>query len=188
VFGLTKRERREREAREIHTWIFGQAIGIAGTIKPTDGKLYFDGTHTQMVIALEAACFFLHALSRFSSRARGEKLRETVLDPAVHQIATTFSEMLRKLSPKLDIPSLEQEVIDLFNTRDCEYGRASSLIGEKPQDRDSAVWLASLNVATAEHIPHEDIRVLNMATAFVDSLIAMELDRRVNCVEAYLTN
>jgi hypothetical protein len=179
VFGLTKRERAEKELQEIRTWIIGQSMVIATTLS---GGPAFQGTHSQFAIALEASCFFLHALSRIAWRPQSEKLRESVLDPSVDRLATAFADMVRKIQ---DAPG--PDLVSLFNARELEYGAAKSLIGETYQDRDTAVRIAATHIASAAGIPARDISVLALATELVGSLNRMELAGRVKKVEAALS-
>jgi hypothetical protein len=183
VFGFGKRRRAERELKEIQTWITGQALVLASSLNST-GAATFDGNKEQMAVALEAQCFFLHAVSRLSARRESEKLRETVLDPSARQMAKTFSEMLRIKQP--DTPTLEGDLLDLFITREGEYGAASKLLSKEFNDKDSAVWRAAFHVGAAAGIPDRDIRIMNVATMLTESLVRMDLAQRIRRIEASL--
>jgi hypothetical protein len=173
MFGLSKRERAERGVREIQTWVVGQSLVQAAS---------FDAQY-QMAVAVEACAFFLHAVSRFSFRPHGEKLREYVFDTCTRQMVETFSDMVRKLSKKSDSASLEADMLSLFNTRELEYGSVGQLLSDKFNDRDSAVWLAAYRLGEAADVPERDIRVFAITTRLMESLIAMDLKRRIEQLE-----
>jgi hypothetical protein len=176
MFGLSKRERAERWLKEIHAWIVGQSL-----VRAAD----FEGQN-QTGVAIEACGFFLHAVSRLSFRANDEKLREFVFDSSVHQMVTTFSEMLGKMDSQLNLRTLETDLLDLFNAREREYGRARRLLSDKFNDRESAHWLAAFRVAQITDIPENDIRVYAVATSLMESLVAMNLARRIEAIEKCL--
>ncbi len=85
MFGLSKRERTEKELREIQTWIVGRSMVIATTLggeTTQTGESAFNGTDKQFAIAIEACCFFLHALSRIAWRPQGERCEQCAQDNA----------------------------------------------------------------------------------------------------------
>jgi hypothetical protein len=174
LFGLGKTETATREIQEIQTWITGQSLAMAAT---------FDAA-VQMVVVIESLCFFLHALSRLSYRPVSEKLRERLFDSSVRALVQVFANLLRQWG--LNTPALEADLLSLVSTRELEYARAPMLLGEKFNDRDTAVWLAAFRLADAAGIPDRDIRVLPIMTALVNSLVAMDLAQRIKRVEACL--
>jgi hypothetical protein len=176
MFGLGKKERRDREIKEIQTWIVGQSLAVAGALEGP----------AQLVAILEAMAFFLYAVSRLSYRPDNEKLRGAVLDSSFNQMVSTYSAMLRKRAPEMNRPSLENDVAILFATREQEYGEAKSLLGETPHDKGTAIRLAALRIGEAADLKEPDIRIFAILTALMTSYVAMELPRRIGQVEEYL--
>jgi hypothetical protein len=176
LFGLGKTERAEREIHEIQTRIIGQSLGTAAGFEAA----------VQMVVAIESSCFFLQALSRLSYRPANEKLRERVFDSSVRAVVRTLANFLRQWSKNLDTPALEADILGLVSIRELEYARATTLLSEKFNDRESAVWLAAFRVAESAGIPDRDILALPIMTALVRSLVDMDLAQRIRRVEACL--
>jgi len=140
-----------------------------------------------MTIALEACGFFLHAVDRLAYRPGNERLRETVFDTAARQMGRTFSDMIFKAWAPSSLSEIERSNLDLFNTRQAEYGNAAHLIGERFNDLKSASWLAAHHLARAAEITEPDIRVMALHTGLVSSLVAMGLTNRIKKVEHYVT-
>lgn len=141
-----------------------------------------------MNIALEACGFFLHAVDRLAYRPGNERLREVVYDTTARQMVRTFSDMIFKAwGASSSLSEIEQDNINLFNTRQLEYGKATRLIGETFNDLKSASWLAAHNVARAAEIPERDIRVMALHTSLLNSLAAMNLANRIKKVENFIT-
>jgi hypothetical protein len=182
MFGQSKRERADREIKEITTWIIGQSI-VHGSNFPPVGV--FD-TGRQMTIALEACAFFLHAVDRLAYRPGDERVRELVYDVAASHMVQTFSDMIFKAWAPWSLSEIEQRNRGLFNTRQLEYGNAARLIGETFKDLKSASWLAVHNIGHAAEIPDRDIRLMALHTELVKSLIVMDLANRIKKVEDYI--
>ncbi len=150
----------------------------------------FFETHIQRLVALEACGFFLHAVDRIASRERGvgirEALEKAVFDTAANQMAQTFSEMIFKAWAPSPLPEIQKDIVNLFNARQIEYGKAHALTGETPYDRESALWLAAQNVAGAAEISLPDIRVEVIKSDLAQSLLIMDLANRIKKVKSYL--
>jgi hypothetical protein len=183
MFGWSKRERADRETKEIITWILGQSIAHGSNFPPVG---VFE-TRCQMTIALEACAFFLHAVDRLAYRVDDERLREALYDITTGKMVRTFSDMISKAWVPSPPSKIEQDIINLFNTRQLEYGNAVSLIGENFTDPKSASWLAAHNVGSAAEIAERDIRRrLALHTELVKSLVVMDLANRIKKVEGYI--
>jgi hypothetical protein len=182
MFGWSKRERADREIKEITTWVLGQSV-VQGSNFPPAG---FFESRLQMTITLEACGFFLHAVDRLAYRPGDERLREAVYDTVASQMVRTFSDMVFKAWAPSSLSEIEQDNLDLFNTRQLEYGNATRLIGETFNDLKSASWLAAHNVARAAEIVEPDIRVMAIHTELVNSLVVMDLANRIKKVEGYI--
>jgi hypothetical protein len=182
MFGHSKRERAEREIREIEDWILDQSM-VHGRRLESSGKFE---TTLQPTVALEACGFFLHAVSRLSYRPGGEKLRERIFDPLVRQMVRRFGDMVAARREGLELTNIEQDTLNFFNNREVEYGRAPRLLSDQFNDLQSAVWLAAHRIAGAARIPEVDIRILPIATALTESLIAMDVANRIKRVEAWV--
>jgi hypothetical protein len=182
MFGRSKRERADREIKEIATCVLGQSM-VQGSNFPPVG--IFE-TRSQMTIALEACGFFLHAVDRLAYRPGDERLREAVYDITASQMVRTFSDMIFKAWAPSSLSKIEQDNLDLFNARQLEYGNAARLIGETFNDLKSASWLAAHKVARAAEIPERDIRVMALHTELVNALVAMDLANRIKKVEGYV--
>ena len=186
MFGLSKRERAQGEIKEITTWILGQSV-VTGASFPPYGVFE---TNTQMMAALEACCFFLHAADRMASRERDEIIREAlekaVFDTAANQMVQTFSEMIFKAWAPSRLPEIQRDITNLFNVRQAEYGKAVTLIGETFNDLKSASWLAAHNVARAAEITEPDIRVAVIEIGLGKSLVSMDLANRIKKVRSYI--
>jgi len=182
MFGLSKRERADRELKEITTWVLGQSI-VHGSNFPPVGVFE---TGRQMTIALEACAFFLHAVDRLAYRPGDERLRELVYDITAGQMVRTFSDMIFKAWAPSSLSEIEEGNRGLFNTRQLEYGNATRLIGETFNDLTSASWLAAHNVGHAAEIPDRDIRVMALHTELVNSLVVMDLANRIKKVESFV--
>jgi hypothetical protein len=183
MFGLSKRERADREIKEITTWVLGQSM-VHGSNFPPVGVFE---TERQMTIALEACAFFLHAVDRLAYRPGDERLRELVYDITASQMVRTFSDMIFKAWASSSLSEIEEGNRGLFNTRQLEYGNAARLIGETFNDLTSASWLAAHNVGHAAEIPDRDIRLMPLHTELVKSLVVMDLANRIKKVESYIT-
>jgi hypothetical protein len=183
MFGLSKRERADREIKEIITYVLGQST-VQGSNFPPVGVFE---TRVQMTIALEACGFFLHSVDRLAYRPGNERLREAVYDTAARQMVRSFSDMIFKAWAPSSISEIEQENLHFFNSRQSEYGKATRLIGNTFNDLTSASWLAAHNVARAAEIGERDIRVMALHTELVKSLVAMDLAKRIKKIEGYIT-
>lgn len=181
MFGMSRRERADREINEITTWILGQSM-VRGSDFPPVGVFE---NQFQMKIALEACSFFLHAVDRLAYRPGNERLREAVYVAAVRQMVRTFASMIFKAWSPSPLAEIEQDNLDLFKTRQLEYGNATRLIG-KMFDLESASWQAAHNVARAAEIPERDARVIALHLELLNSLIAMDLANRIKKVEGYI--
>ena len=182
MFGLSKRERADREIKEIATWVLGQSMVHGSNFAPVG---VFE-TGRQMTIALEACAFFLHAVDRLAYRPRDERLRELVYDITASQMVRTFSDMIFKARAPSSLSEIEEGNRGLFNTRQREYGNAARLIGETFNDLTSASWLAAHTVGHAAEIPDRDIRLMALHTELVNSLVVMDLANRIKKVESYI--
>jgi len=94
----------------------------------------------------------------------------------------TFTEMMAKDSA-LSLDQIERTNIDLFDSRNEEYGRAKRLLGTAFNDLESASWLAAHNVARAAGIPEHDMRRMAIHNQLLRSLIDMDLVNRIKAVE-----
>ncbi len=78
MFGWSKRERTDREIKEMTTWILDQSV-VQGSNFPPEEVF---GSRLQMQVALEACGFFLHAVDggggqRWTAAARLEAVIAT---------------------------------------------------------------------------------------------------------------
>lgn len=183
MFGRSKRERADREIKEIATWVLGQSMVQGANFPPVD---VFE-TRRQMTIALEACGFFLHAVDRLAYRPGDERLREAVYDITASQMIRAFSDMIFKAWAPSSLTRIEQDNLGLFNLRQHDYGNAERLIGEGFNDLKSASWLAAHNIARAAEIAERDIRVMAVHTDLVNSLVVMDLANRIKKVEGHVT-
>jgi hypothetical protein len=194
MFGWSRRERADREIKEIITWVLGQSVVQGSNFPPVGvcppGAASCDSvfaTRLQMNIALEACGFFLHAVDRLAYRPGDERLREAVYDTTARQMVRTFSDMIfNAWGASSSLSEIEQDNLDLFNTRQLEYGKATRLIGETFNDLKSASWLAAHNIARAAEIAEPNIRVMALHTALLNSLVAMDLANRIKKVEGFI--
>jgi hypothetical protein len=145
MFGWSKRERADREIKEITTWVLGQSV-VQGSNFPPVGVFE---SRLQMQVAGEACGFFLHAVDRLAYRPGDDRLREAVYDIVATTMVRTFSEMIFKAWAPSPLSEVEQDTLDFFNIRQLEYGNAARLIGETFNDLNSASWLAAHKVARA---------------------------------------
>ncbi len=182
MFGMSKRERAEAEISEITAQVLGRSI-VHGSEFPPYGVFE---THMQMMVALEACGFFLHAVDRLAYRENDQLLREMVFDAAASQMVRTFSDMIFEAWAPSPLPKIEHDNLNLFNVRQAEYGNASKLVGKTFNDLKSASWLAAHNVARAAEFTAPDIRILAIHTELVQSLVIMDLANRIKKVESYI--
>jgi hypothetical protein len=179
MFGLSKRERAEREIKDIQQWVLAQSVAHAARFPPEG----FFESPLQMTVALEFCAFYLHAINRLSYRQGDETLREQISDPTVQQMIRTFSDMLYASRKSEELSSIEQQTLKFFNGRELDYSLAKRLVGEKFNDLESVTWLAAHNIARAGQIPERNMKIMMLHTNLVESLIDMDIANRIKLIE-----
>jgi len=191
----------EKHLQELQQAITGQTTTFAATVaKEFDGitskselagypRIFSVGpphspnTHlNQMILALGALCFFVHALDRTCFRPDSEQLRDAVLDPTAIALSAWFEEIVVKFAEK---PARPGETLDFINLRNSQFGQAASLLGTSEKDRNSVVWLAAEVIA--EDADHPKSVLLYIAhTELLQRLADLKLAERVKALEELL--
>jgi hypothetical protein len=190
-----------KHLQELQNAIVGKTIAFAATVaeqfddvtsqseEPLYPRLFSVGpprspkTHlNQMTLALEALCFFVHAMDRISFRPHSEVLRDAVLDPTAIELSNWFEETLGKLDGKSATPGQTLSCIDFRNS---QYAQAPSLLGTSANDRNSAAWLAA--AAIAEDVGHpRSVFVYIVHTELLRGLVDLNLADRIKTLEELL--
>jgi len=142
----------------------------------------------QLLLATEAACFFLHALNKLLERSGPENFRKAVYDSSLRTLIRWLMQLAVSALAR-DSHSLNEEDFDaLIKARDLEYTQSSTLLGTGSDDQDSAVWMAARTISDEvsvkdsfdrEGYPNHVILAQIVSTVLMLELEALDLTARI---------
>jgi hypothetical protein len=194
MFGSRQRKINQ-EISEIRIWIVGQAVGFASDIAEqfeseedtepryrrvvtSDTGLSPTTSINQMLLIVESAAFFMHALSRFAFRPNDETVRDKICNPVKDAWISVLDELFRKTYE--NSPITRSNIVDHLNMRETEYGSEPNLLGNSADDPNCGVSAASRAIAEAIGRSGNEHLFAKSKIALMKSLLAMDLKRRVD--------
>jgi hypothetical protein len=145
----------------------------------------------QLLLAIEAACFFLHALNRLLERFGSEEFKKAIYDSSRKTLISWWIEVAVSALGR-DSDSVNEEAFDaLIKRRDLEYAKSPTLLGSGYDDQDGAVWMAARTISDEvsikdsfdrEGYPNHAILVQIVGTVLIMELEALVLTARIQRV------
>ena len=137
-----------------------------------------------MPLAIEAACFYLHALNWVIARSAQKHLGKRLYEPTVNRLCEVFPATIRSQDSSGDSGRIELRLEKTIRDREFFYAEAQSLLGRDAEDGASALHLASQLFSA----------LLGSAEAYTAARMALlrgidrlKLVERVRAVERLLT-
>jgi hypothetical protein len=162
ISAILGRARQNSEIDDLHAGMIRGVIKFATTV-PVWGSTFVDDDtepsyaqifpqelaqttqsyFNQLLLAVEAACFFLHASSRLSVRQGSESLRLAIYDSSFRLMVGWLLQTVRTVLGEDNNTVTDDSLAALIQKRELEYGRSPTLLGSGWDDQDSAVWAAA---------------------------------------------
>jgi len=127
----------------------------------------------QISFANEAMAFFLHVLARQCYSASMDRVDTVIMKPTILS-QLELSARAAKSVVDQDIESLRQYVTDLYWRRDQQYGKCKSAIGEKGDDKSSALYVAGQVISTEAQpdlLDHLALYFGGLSTTFLQTTV-----------------
>ena len=149
----------------------------------------------QLLLAVEAACFFLHASSRLSARQGSESLRQAIYDSSFRLMVGWLLQTVRTVLGEDNNTVTDNSLAALIQKRELEYGRSPTLLGNGWDDQDSAVWAAARLISDEMSVKscfdrdgysNHIILTQIVGTTLMQELAAMDLASRIERIETLL--
>ena len=150
-------------------------------------RLYFN----QLLLATEAACFFLYALKKLLQRFGSEDFRTEIYDSSVGALIGWLMQTAVSALGR-DSSALNEEAFDrLIKTRDLEYAQSPTLLDSGSDNQDGAVWVASRTISDEVSIkdsfdragyPNHIILTQIVSTVLTLELEALDLTARIESI------
>jgi hypothetical protein len=151
----------------------------------------------QLLLATEAACFFLHALNKRLERFGSKDFRSGIYDSSVRTLIRWLMQIAVSALGR-ESNSLNGEAFDrLIKTRDVEYAQSPTLLGNGSDDQNGAVWVAARTISDEvsikdnfdrEGYPNHVILTHIVGTVLMLELEALDLTARIERISLATAN
>jgi hypothetical protein len=203
IFGSAARQSDAMD--ELHSAIIGSAIKFATglstwgstfverPLEPSYEQLFHREISSrsyfnQLLLATEAACFFLFALNELLQRFEPEDFRTGIYDSSVRALISWLMQTAASALGR-DSSTLNEEAFDrLIKARDLEYAQSPTLLDTGSGNQAGAVWVAARTISDEVSIkesfdragyPNHVILTQIVSTVLMLELEALDLTARI---------
>ena len=211
IFGRT---RQGSEIDDLHAAMIRGVINFATTVPAWGSTFVDDDTQpsykqifpqelaqttqsyfNQLLLAVEAACFFLHASSRLSARQGFESLRQAIYDSSFQLMVRWLMQTVMTVLGEDNNTVTDNSLVALIQKRELEYGRSPKVLGNGWDDQESAVWAAARLISDEISVKscfdrdgysNHIILTQIVGTTLMQELAEMDLASRIERIEMLL--
>jgi hypothetical protein len=179
---IGRRAKLRKELRLLKRDIVGEIHKFARDVAAAAHAAALQGIIDSTALASGGLSVFLHALDRCRSSGNGGEI-DSVLSEIISDPSVANSVGIGKSgSEHLEAGDLRNHVGQM----NSYLAEASSLLGIRPDDRSSALWLAAVRISAASGPPDEKLLVYIVQSRLLVGLIRLNFAKRVEAIGALM--